>query len=240
MNFGLRTLDLDGAEHCWADGGELSLPWDDETNRPYRRRVVKLLVWRSVLCIVALEICATPGRSQTLPPATGLSQTEGADAGSGIRWIRIAQAADKRAAATGSASDDGPRLTVQCSELSQKRRVDLYVDFGGADRTFHAPPLPDPVTHFPPHNPSASLKMDFPGYRAFKRNWEAMPSGEYRYRLPSFDSGNMEPVSFFLQCLSSVPDVRVSFADRKAAAKEAEFRTAALMNAVHMAPLCQP
>jgi hypothetical protein len=84
-----------------------------------------------------------------------------------------------------------------------------------------------------------AIKLDFPGYRPFKRQFETMPWGEYHYRPPGLGSANMEPVSFFLQYMYAVPVLRASTTDRKLGDKGAEFHTAGLMDVVRTTEMCK-
>jgi len=180
--------------------------------------------------------CAAQAQQQSVPLVAGVTRTEGTDSASGIAWVRFSLAAEGLSAADAAA---WPALTVQCAQNGAKRNAELYFDFGGAERGFHAPPAPDPVTHFPPFFPPVTLKLDFPGYRPFKRQFETMPSGEFHYRPPGLGSANMEPVSFFLQYLYAVPVLRVSAINRKVSDKAAEFHTSGLMDAVRKTETCR-
>jgi hypothetical protein len=169
-----------------------------------------------------------------------LQAIKGRDETSGIAYVRISLLAEdprEAAAASGSAR---PALTIECSETNARRRVDLYFDLGDADRAFHAPVPPDPVTHFLPQNPNVRLSLAFEGYKPFKRIWEVMPTHEYKYRVPGLASSNLEDVSFFLRYMYSVPVLRVSYADRKVNDRVVEFHTSRLIEEVNRTALCHP
>ena len=169
------------------------------------------------------------------PISHDLTVITGGDPDSSISYVRVILPAERAEAVS-----DSPALTVECLEINSKKRMDIYLDFGGADRSFHPPAKPDPVTHFPPSNPSVRLKLVFEGYKPFNRTWEVMPSGEYRYRQPGIGSPNLDGVQFFLLYMYSVPVMHVSFTDPKASAKTAEFHTSGLMAEMRKQSLCMP
>ena len=177
---------------------------------------------------------ARPWQAQTPIMLPVLTVIEGRDADSAIAYTRITLSAEQAQTVA-----DSPALTVECAEEKSGRKVDLYVDLGGAERTFHAPAKPDPVTHFKPSNPSVRLILTFEGYKPFKRSWEMMPSGEYRYRPPGADSPNLDSVSFFLMYMYSVPVLHISFADPRLGNKTAEFHTAGLSAEMKKRSLCR-
>jgi hypothetical protein len=167
--------------------------------------------------------------------APGLAIIEGQDADSGLMYARITLPAEQ---ASGAA--DSPALTVQCSQLNSRKKIDLYFDFGGVDRSFHAPEKPDPVTHLLPANPSVRLRLTFEGYKPFNRTWEVMPWGEYRYRQPGVNSPNLDTVQFFLAYMYSVPVLHMTFTEKKASGKTAEFHTSGLIAEMKKNHLCNP
>jgi hypothetical protein len=192
---------------------------------------------RRALLILAAMVGALPAAHACAQTATasGLAVIEGQDADSGITYACITLAAEQA-----SAVADSPALTVQCSQLNSRRKIDLYFDFGRVDRTFHTPEKPDPVTHFLPRNPNVRLRLTFEGYKPFNRTWEVMPWGEYRFRQPGVESPNLDTVQFFLAYMYSVPVLHVAFSDGKASGKSAEFHTSGLIAEMKKNRLCNP
>jgi hypothetical protein len=138
-----------------------------------------------------------------------------------------------------------PTFTLECTQRKSKRTVHLYVNFGNVeDLGFPIPFQPTPAEPFPPQNPSFSITLVFEGYmqsRPFKRSWEQLPNGNYRYRNPGIGSPNLDDPRFFLQYLHSLPTLHVTLA-KPGTGKPAEayFRTAALLQQAANSPLCQP
>jgi hypothetical protein len=194
---------------------------------------------RRALWIFAAVVAVMPAAyssAQTTALPAGLTVIEGREPDSGSAYTRLTLSAEGAQAAPA----ESPALTIECFEVKAKRKVGIYVDFGGVDRTFHAPAKPDPITHFPPSNPSVRLKLTFEGYKPFKDSWEMMPSGEYRYRSPGLESPNLDQPSLFLWYMYAVPVVHVSFADGKESGKTAEFHTSGLIAEMRKRSLCNP
>lgn len=179
------------------------------------------------------------GAQNDVPPIAvpGLAISSGRDDDFGIDWIRITLLAEQPAS-----SGERPALTVECTQRSSRRQIDLYFDFGDGNRAWSSPPQPDPVNHRLPANPTARLSLSFHGYRnkAFKEDWEVLPSHEYKYRQPGLRTSNLEDVGFFLRYMYAVPQVRIGYADRKISEQTAEFQTAKLVAEASRTALCKP
>jgi hypothetical protein len=188
-------------------------------------------------CLLLLGCAA--GRAQTgsllasPPPTSGMSHTEGTDDGTGIAWARMVVPAVRSATHT-AAPDAWPMLTVQCSQDGERRRVDMLVDFGGADRGFHST---RPVKHAAP-NPNANITLSFRSFKPFHTQWERLPSREYRYRNPSLGTSNLQDVSFFLQYMYATREVRVMMLNPSLGDQIATFPTYDLVVQVMKTPLC--
>ena len=189
----------------------------------------------AVACLLLLVCAAAPAQTTppTAAPASAITHTEGTDDATGIAWARMAVPADRSATDT-AAPDAWPMLTVECSQDGDKRRVDLLVDFGGADRGFHST---RPVKHAAP-NPNANITLSFKSYKPFRTQWERLPSREYRYRNPSFGSSNLQDVSYFLQFMLATREVRVMMLNPSLGDQVATFPTYDLVAQVMKTPLC--
>lgn len=202
--------------------------------------------------LLPVMLIAGMSLSKAQPPAAPPSNTQndatpvtvpdlvisnGHDDDFSIDWTRITLLAEQP-----TSSGEIPALTVECTQKSSRRQIDLYFDFGDGNREWSPPPQPDPVNHRLPANPTARLSMSFHGYRnkAFKEDWEVLPSHEYKYREPGLRTSNLEDVWFFLRYMYAVPQVRIGYADRKISEQTAEFQTAKLVAETSHTALCKP
>ena len=204
----------------------------------------------SCFSVALLSLCSHgfPQDSSEKPvlTGTGLYSLHGTHTASGIEYLRLLLITE--AAATARASENpltAPTLTFECTSLHNKRTLSLYVNFGGVEDTGFPPPfVPTQQDLFPPRNPNVAITLLFEGYiksKPFKRTWEALPNGNYKYRNPGMGSSNLDDPRFFLQYLNSLPTLHVVLA-KPEAGKPAElfFHTAPLLQQTFQAPLCQP
>jgi hypothetical protein len=191
-------------------------------------------------------IGCTPIFAQHLPAmepvarTKNLYQMEGTDAESGVHYIRLVlllgpSAVDSKAP---------PRFTVECTEAAGKRDLSFLVTFGGVDSTGFVPPWrPTPQRPRRPKIATANLKISFEGYTRTKpavRSWEVLPSGELRYRNPGLHSPNMETPRHFLAYLSSLPQLRIGYAEPVVGnPPDLVFDTQPLLDQLSATPLCQ-
>lgn len=86
--------------------------------------------------------------------------------------------------------------------------------------------------------------MTFEGYirsKPFKRAWEQLPNGNYKYRNPGGDSFNLDGRRYFMQWLNSLPGLRVAqLKPVRGEPAEVFFQTKPLLEVVSLHPLCQP
>jgi hypothetical protein len=178
--------------------------------------------------------------------ASGLFSLHGSDPGSGTEYVRMFLLADTDASTLSDSTPQGsPTFTIECTQLHNRRELYFYVNFGGVEDIYFTPPFkPTSTNLFPPVNPTVAFKMSFEGYvhsKPFKRSWEQLPNGNYKYRNPSGDSFNLDGPRYFMQWLNSLPGFRVTLLKAEPG-KPAEvfFQTKPLLEAVSRNPLCQP
>jgi hypothetical protein len=200
-----------------------------------------------VLAMVAgvLVTCGI-ARGQDIAPqpvqiAPGLASLQGTDKGSGVEYLRLLLNAENR----GAQAQPAPVFIVECTQSRGRRSLFLYADFGGIEDIAFTPPfVPTRDDPFPPVNPSVTLEMTFEGYihsKPFRRVWEQVPNGRYKYRNPGMGSSNMESPRFFLAYLNSLPTLHlVSARPLPGKPRELFFNTAPLLQIVRSHPLCQP
>ena len=199
----------------------------------------------AIVAAALLELHCSGIRAQNLPQpvavanAPNLLRLEGTDAGSGVHYVRLFLQLPKEPNATEAA----PRFTVECTESKKKREMAWFVSFGGVEDYAFTPPFrPTQTDLFPPQYPSANLKMVFVGYttsKPFTRAWAALPSGELKYRNPGIYSPNMESPRYFLQFLTSLPGLRISYAKpKRGEAQELFFATQPLLDEVRKTATC--
>jgi len=200
----------------------------------------------------ALVFLSGAGWAQDDPPqlvrlALGLFSLHGTDASSGTEYLRLFLAADMEASPSSPepTPQDSPTFTIECTQLRSRRELHFYVGFGGVKDTAFTPPFkPTQTNLFPPVYPTVVFKMTFEGYihsKPFKRSWEELPNGNYRYRNPGGASFNLDGPRYFLQYLNSLPGMRVVRPNPEPG-KPAEvlFQTRPLLDLVLRDPLCQP
>ncbi len=186
-------------------------------------------------------------KAQPVSIAANLFRLSGTHAASGIEYVRFFTTAQPLSADAAAAPADPhvvPTFTIECTQLKNKRMLSLYVNFGRvADLSFPEPFHPTDTDLFPPRNPTLPIALIFEGYiksKPFKRGWEQLPNGNYRYRNPGMGSGNLDDPRFFLDYLHSLPTLHV-IALKPEAGKPGElyFHTATLLGAADNAPLCR-
>jgi hypothetical protein len=168
-----------------------------------------------------------------------LARSSGVDSSSGIAYTRLYLLA-QTATPTGEFEITQPTLTAQCTKRPNgKLGFEMFINFGHvADVSFYPPWKPVSGELFPPHTVKARYTMEFLGYTKvspYKREFEHVvaPEGQLRYNEPGGSSGNMEPVSYFLQYLRSLPTLRVT-----GEGHTATFLTTSLLLQLHREPLC--
>lgn len=205
-----------------------------------------------LLLLCAVLLLDTQARSQretvqAIGAHPNLFSLHGTHADSGSEYLRLLLTAEPGSTVAPSIPDPrvSPTFTLECTQLKTRRTVSLYANFGGiADLSFPVPFRPTQDNPFPPRNATVPLTMVFEGYiksKPFKRDWEALPNGNYRYRNPGMGSSNLDDPRFFLQYLNSLPTLHVTIA-RPDPGKPGElfFHTTALLQEASRSPLCQP
>ncbi len=208
-----------------------------------------MLRWRFFFALVFL---ANSGWAQDDSPqlvrlASGLFRLHGTDVGSGTEYLRLFLCADS--ATSASLEEATPRscptLVMECTQAHDRRTLSVFVNFGGVEDIRFTPPFkPTSTDLFPPVYPTVVFKMTFEGYihsKPFKRAWEELPNGNYKYRNPGGASFNLDGPRYFLQYLNSLPGLRVVHPNAEPS-KPAEvfFQTRPLLDLVLRDPLCQP
>lgn len=198
----------------------------------------------SVLVLVALSGRAQDDSSQLARLAPGLFSLHGKDASSGTEYVRLLllEEANSSPEATPQGS---PTFTIECTQLRNRRELHFYVNFGGVEDVAFAPPFkPTQTELFPPVYPTVAFKMTFEGYirsKPFKRAWEQLPNGNYKYRNPGGDSFNLDGPRYFMQWLNSLPGLCVAqLKPVRGEPAEVFFQTKPLLEVVSLHPLCQP
>ncbi len=178
--------------------------------------------------------------------APGLFSLRGSDPGSGTEYVRLLLLADAEAnAPTESTPQGSPTFTIECTQLHNRRELHFYVNFGGVEDVAFTPPFkPTSTDLFPPVYPTVVFKMTFEGYihsKPFKRAWEELPNGNYKYRNPGGASFNLDGPRYFLTYLNSLPGFRLAH-PKPETGKPAEvfFQTRPLLELVLRDSLCQP
>jgi hypothetical protein len=142
-----------------------------------------------------------------------------------------------------------PRFTMECREQNGKRSLHWLVRFDGSpDFAFQRPLVSTNANPNPAPNPSVNLKMRFEGYmrsEEFKRQWEALPTGELHYRNPGLGSANLDDPRHFMQWLTSLPSIRLTFVKPQQRPNNAEpvellFALKPLLDAMTKTAACQP
>lgn len=200
----------------------------------------------SASVFIAAYGCAQEDAPQLVRISPGLFSLQGTDAGSGTEYLRLFLVADSVAVASeGATPQSAPTFVVECTQVHNRRSLSFFVNFGGVEDIVFTPPFkPTPTDLFPPRNPTVLMTMTFEGYmhsKPFKRSWEQLPDGNYKYRNPGSDSSNLDGPRYFMQWLSSLPGLRIVHT-KPEPGKPAEvfFQMKALLDLVSRTPLCQP
>jgi hypothetical protein len=192
------------------------------------------------LAIYALTI---PLAAQTPEPAgENLLRVEGTNTASGIHYLRLILLLKSP---ENQNPETEPQFAMECWERHGKRSLHWTVRFEGSSSFDFIPPVePSPEDPRPTPNPTAVLKMRFEGYitsKDFKREWEVLPDGEYRYKNSGLQSSNLDDPRYFLAWLTSLPNLRIGFAKLSAGQpKELLFPLKPLLEIVKKSDLCQP
>jgi hypothetical protein len=201
------------------------------------------LVTGALVLALLVNLCAAqePSLPQPVLIAPNLSRLEGVDAGSGIHYVRLILSLSPVEDSTQAPA----RFIMECTEIEARRDLTWLVSFGGVAGVNFTPPFrPTQAEPFPPRNPSANLRMTFEGYMNWKpyvRSWEALPSGELRYRNPGLESPNLDGPRFFLPYLKSLPGLRIGYAKRSAGdPPDLLFQTRTMLDELQKNPACQP
>lgn len=200
-----------------------------------------------VLLFHLLPLVFADDSARPVSLSANLFRVDGIHPASRTEYIRLLATAEPLSATVAAVAPDPkvlPTFTIECTQLKNKRTLSLYVNFGGvADLAFPEPFHPTDTDLFPPRNPTLPIALIFEGYiksKPFKRGWEQLPNGNYRYRNPGMGSGNLDDPRFFLDYLHSLPTLHV-IALKPETGKPAElyFHTVALLAEVDSAALCR-
>jgi hypothetical protein len=191
-----------------------------------------------------VDLGSTPPHTPTL--TSGVERRTGTEPSSKIQYARLILKGTLHAAAKGAADppppDTPPMLIAQCSlSPNGKYLFEMFASFGGtADLAFYPPWKPAGSQDlFPPRTDKVNITMDFLGYthvKPFRRQWEIPTEAPslYHYNPPGFGSPNLEPISYFLRYLLSLPTLRLTLNDRSS-----EFLTGPFLVDIRQEPLCQ-
>ncbi|QNI33099.1 hypothetical protein H7849_03730 [Alloacidobacterium dinghuense] len=204
---------------------------------------------RLIVCalLFALVLLVPSGWAQEDSPqlvriGSGLFSLHGTDAGSDTQYLRYFLLADSGEEAM---PQSAPTLVIECTQAHNRRELHFFVNFGGVEDIAFTPPFkPTPTDRFPPANPTVAFRMTFEGYmrsKPFKRSWEQLPNGNYKYRNPGADSFNLDGPRYFMQYLNSLPGFRVvAMKPERGKPAEVFFQTKPLLEMVSREALCQP
>jgi hypothetical protein len=194
----------------------------------------------------ARQVEQNPASPQTTTLTSGVDRLAGTESSSNIRYARLILKGTLHAAAKGAADPPPPGtpplLIAQCSlRPNGKYLFEMFASFGGAaDLAFYPPWKPaGPQDLFPPRTDKVNITMDFLGYtrvKPFRRQWEIPTEAPslYRYNQPGLGSPNLEPISYFLRYLLSLPTLRLTLNDRSS-----EFLTAPFLVDIRQEALCR-
>ena len=178
--------------------------------------------------------------------ASGVDRLAGTEPTSHIQYARLILKGTLHAAAKGAADPPPPEapplLIAQCSlRPNGKYLFEIFASFGGVpDLAFYPPWKPaGPQDLFPPTTDKFTITMDFLGYthvKPFRRQWEIPVEAPslVHYNPPGIGSPNLEPITYFLRYLLSLPTLRLTLNDRST-----EFLTTAFLADIRQEPLCR-
>ncbi len=200
-----------------------------------------------LLLLLAPVLCGHSEQPSAFPEPVGenLLRLEGIEPISGIHYLKLILLLRSPETPANASPEMLPRFTMECREQAGKRSLHWLLRFDGSpDFSFQPPVVPTTEHPFPLKNPSIDLKMRFEGYtrsQEFKRQWEELPTGELYYRNFGFNSHNLDDPRYFLQWLSSLPNLRIGYAKSAAnQAKELVFPTQPLLDQLKKTAFCQP
>jgi hypothetical protein len=167
---------------------------------------------------------------------------EGTDPTSGIHYLRLILLLNTP---ENPAPETQPRFTMECWERHSKGSLHWTVRFDGSNSFDFTPPVEStPDNPNPTPNRNVNLRMRFEGYmnsHDFKREWEVLPSGEFRYRNSGLGSANLDDPRYFMTWLASLPNLRIGFAKQAPnQGKDIVFPLKPLLDLVNKSALCQP
>ena len=183
----------------------------------------KVLLAMTALLFLALPRC----QAQTPEPVgDNLLRLEGTDPVSGIHYVKLISLL-RPSDAPGIQAENMPRFTMECREQNGKQSLHWLVRFDGSpDFAFQRPLVSTNGDPNPAPNPNVTLKMRFEGYmksEEFKRQWELLPTGELHYRNSGLGSSNMDDARHFMQWVTSLPSIRLSYVKQRVSAGPSEL-----------------
>ena len=201
------------------------------------------------VCIAIFATVLSPHPSlysqQPEPIGDNLLRLEGSDQPTSIHYQKLILLLKPPDAPASLTPENLPRFTMECDEKSGHRSLHWLLRFDGSpDFAFAPPPQPTPQEPLPKPNPSTNLKMRFEGYihsGEFKRQWEILPTGEFQYRNPGMGSSNLDDPRHFMQWLTSLPNLRISYAKPiPGQTRELVFPAKPLLDEIKKENFCQP
>jgi hypothetical protein len=207
--------------------------------------------WKDLLLLATLALPASTLCRAQAPEAIGdhLLRLDGTDPVSRIHYTKLISLLESADTPTNAGPESLPRFTLECREQNGKRSLHWLVRFdGNPDFAFQRPLMSTSADPNPTPNPSVLLKMRFEGYmksEEFKRQWEVLPTGELHYRNPGMGSANLDEARHFMQWLTSLPSIRLSYVrpqQRHDSSQPAEllFALKPLLDFAKKTDFCQP
>ena len=189
---------------------------------------------------LALTLLCTASLHAQQPASVAITQIAGHDALTNTDYLRLILPGNLLPP---SEAPRYPLLIAQCTQSSTGDfAFDLYATFAEpVDLAYFpaVPALPPNKMAITPRTEKSIITMDFLGYthvKPMRREWEVpfQTPGQYHYTAPGYHSPNLEPASFYLRYLNSLPTLRLTLG-----AQSAEFHTAPLLKEIREAPLCR-
>ena len=168
--------------------------------------------------MLLLGLSMTAVLAQGPPPklaraGKGLYRPEGVDDVSGIHYVKLIALLPERDVSLAEPNVSAG-FTFECREYAGKRSLHWLVRFSGSsDFSFQRPVVWSPK-HTAPDNLRVDLTMHFEGYirsKRFKRRWEVLPTGEFRYRNSGLSAGNLDDPICFTRWLRSLPNLGIGY-----------------------------
>ena len=187
-----------------------------------------------------INLFTHPAQTQTI------TRLQGTDPTANIQYVLLTLPGKLIGPAT---PETTPTLTAQCTQTPDgKQHFELLASLGPppATLTYIPPWRPTRDEQFEPATPRLTVSMEFLGYvkeKPVKRQWKQIAGlpGEVVYNPPGQNSSNLEPITFYLQYMRSLPTLHLTALNSpdSATRSTAEFLTQPWQTAIHTEPLCR-